>query len=166
MDEIGSELGVSGPALYYHFRSKEAILGELLVEISEVLLKEGRRRVQEAADATQAVESLIEWHTQFALDNPDLITVQTRSLVNLAEPVQQRVRGLQRKYVQLWASAIAEESGCPPGTARAAAHVAFGLLNSTPHSSRLPQRAMAGLLQRMCAGALASLTVDAVAHFP
>jgi AcrR family transcriptional regulator len=43
MDDIGAATGISGPALYHHFDGKEALLGEMLVAISEHLL----RRVQE-----------------------------------------------------------------------------------------------------------------------
>jgi AcrR family transcriptional regulator len=162
IDDIGAQLGISGPALYHHFRSKDAILAELLVGISEVLLAEGRRRAEEAADAGRALESLIDWHTEFALANPDLITVQNRDLTSLARQEQERVRSLQRKYVHLWAAVIGERTGCPATTARAAAHAAFGLLNSTPHSSRLPARSMAALLRTMCDGALATLTGGAL----
>jgi hypothetical protein len=41
-------------------------------------------------------------------------------------------------------------------TARAAAHAAFGLLNSTPHSARLSQGAMAGLLEDLALAALSA----------
>ena len=40
--ELGSACGVSGPALYKHFESKDAMLAEMLVTISETLLAEGR----------------------------------------------------------------------------------------------------------------------------
>jgi AcrR family transcriptional regulator len=118
IDDIGAELGISGPAPYHHFRSKDAILGELLVNISEVLLAEGRRRVNEAANAEEALDSLIDWHTRFALENPELITIQTRSLTSLSLPVQEQVRARQRRYVQVWATAIAECTEIPPSTAR------------------------------------------------
>jgi AcrR family transcriptional regulator len=159
IDDIGAELSVSGPALYHHFRSKDAILTELLVGISQILVAEGRQRVEEATDSAEALASLIDWHTQFALANPDLITVQNRDLASLAPSEQTRVKGLQRGYVQLWATTIGKEFGCPPTDARAAAHAAFGLLNSTPHSSRIPARSLAALLKGMCQGALASLAL-------
>jgi AcrR family transcriptional regulator len=37
IDDLGAELGVSGPALYRYFESKDAILSEMLVDISERL---------------------------------------------------------------------------------------------------------------------------------
>jgi hypothetical protein len=43
-------------------------------------------------------------------------------------------------------------------TARAAAHATFGLLNSTPHSARLSQSAMGGLLEDLALAALSRPT--------
>ena len=43
--EIGAACGISGPALYKHFASKDAMLAQMLVSISETLLAEGRERV-------------------------------------------------------------------------------------------------------------------------
>ncbi|HEX7716373.1 MAG TPA: helix-turn-helix domain-containing protein, partial [Marmoricola sp.] len=60
--DLGAACGFSGPALYKHFRSKQAILSEMLVSISEELLREGRRRVKESADDRAALEALIDWH--------------------------------------------------------------------------------------------------------
>jgi len=42
--ELGAACGISGPALYKHFESKDAMLAEMLVEISEELLRVGRER--------------------------------------------------------------------------------------------------------------------------
>ena len=39
--ELGAACGVSGPALYKHFQSKDAMLAEMLVTISETLLVRG-----------------------------------------------------------------------------------------------------------------------------
>ena len=46
--DIGKAVGVSGPALYKHFDSKDAVLAEMLVAISERLLAEGQERVAHA----------------------------------------------------------------------------------------------------------------------
>ena len=36
--ELGAACGFSGPAIYRHFRSKDAVLAEMLVSISDELL--------------------------------------------------------------------------------------------------------------------------------
>jgi AcrR family transcriptional regulator len=157
IDDIGAAVGISGPALYRHFRSKDAMLGEMLTSISEYLLTGGQRTVDANADAEQALAELIRFHVDFALDNPALITVQERSLGNLGEPDRRRVRGMQRRYVEVWVRTItATVPGVDEPGARAAAHAVFGLINSTPHSAHLDRDQMAGLLYRMARSALVS----------
>jgi len=159
IDDIGAAVGISGPALYRHFRSKDAMLGEMLTSISERLLDGGLSRVSASPDATSALHALVRWHVDFALDDPALITVQMRNLANLTDPDRRRVRALQRRYVEVWVTTLQETVKVDEPTARAAAHAVFGLINSTPHSAHLDRDQMASLLTRM---ALASLTTAGV----
>lgn len=148
--DLGAACGISGPALYKHFASKEAILAEMLVSISEELLEVGRSRVADAATAKQALGSLIEWHVGFALDRRALIVVQDRDWASLPVGARDQVRSLQREYVELWAEQLRRrQPKLTPDRSRAMAHVVFGLINSTPHSGLLPDRAMRTLLIEM-----------------
>ena len=47
LDDIAGEAGISGPAVYRHFRSKDAVLAALMVGISDELRDGGRRIVRE-----------------------------------------------------------------------------------------------------------------------
>ena len=164
IDEIGGELGITGPALYHHFPSKDAILAELLIAISEKLLSEGIRRVERSTSPSEALGELIRWHVEFAIENPELIVIQARDLSCLADADRRVVKRLQRKYVGLWTDAIAGCTGADRTTGEAAAHVAFGLLNSTPHSARLPRSRMRALLYEMCLGAISTTQVPTEQH--
>src|SRR5947207_225257 len=106
IDDIGSAVGISGPALYRHFRSKDAMLGEMLTSISDVLLEGGLARADRAGSPGATLAELVRFQVDFALDNPALITVQERNLGNLTEPDRRRVRALQRRYVEVWVTAI------------------------------------------------------------
>jgi AcrR family transcriptional regulator len=156
IDDIGGAVGISGPALYRHFRSKDAMLGEMLTSISEVLLEGGQTRARRHATTPEGLlADLIRFHVDFALDNPALITVQERNLGNLTDPDRRRVRALQRRYVEVWVSAIRDAIGVvDEPSARAAAHAVFGLINSTPHSRHLDRDQMATLLREMALNAL------------
>jgi AcrR family transcriptional regulator len=155
IDDIGAAVGISGPALYRHFRSKDAMLGEMLTAISEMLLDGGQTRADRHGDANVLLGELVRFHVDFALDNPALITVQERNLGNLADPDRRRVRTLQRRYVEVWVEAIQRVVGdIDEPTARAAALAVFGLLNSTPHSRHLDRAQMGALLRRMAVAAL------------
>jgi AcrR family transcriptional regulator len=160
IDEIGAAVGVSGPALYRHFRSKDAMLGEMLTSISEILLSGGQERVERTTEPALLLGELVRFHVDFALDNPALITVQERNLGNLTEPDRRRVRGLQRRYVEVWVQAIRDTTAeLDEPTARAAAHAVFGLINSTPHSRHLGRDGMATMLRGMTVGALSRAAV-------
>jgi AcrR family transcriptional regulator len=153
--ELGAACGISGPALYKHFASKDAVLAEMLVEISEELLRVARARAVAAPDARSALRGLVSWHVEFALRHKPLIVVQDRDWASLPDQARERVRSLQRAYVDLWADRLRElHPGLAGDAARATAHAAFGLLNSTPHSAVLPEPEMVRLLEEMAAGAL------------
>ena len=145
--DLGAACGVTGPALYRHFASKDAMLAEMLVAISERLLSVGRERAGSAGDAREALAALVDWHTDFALHNKPLIVVQDRDWSSLPSEAQEQVRHLQRAYVELWVSTLREvRPELDADRGHAMVHAAFGLLNSTPRSSYLDEAAMAGLL--------------------
>src|SRR3954449_8172515 len=146
VDDVGAAVGVTGPAIYRHFASKDAMLAEMLVRISERLLSGGTARIAAAGGSpTAQLRALVDFHVDFALDNPALITVQDRDLGALSEPDARRVRQLQRRYVEEWVTVLARlQPEASPAACRARAHAVFGLINSTPHSAgRLPRAAMA-----------------------
>jgi AcrR family transcriptional regulator len=156
VDDVGAAVGVSGPAIYRHFASKDAMLAEMLLRISERLLAGATEVVAEAgADPRAQLRALVAFQVDFALDNPALITVQDRDLGSLAEADAAQVRRLQRRYVEVWVAVLARlHPGAEAAACRARAHAVFGLINSTPHSGgRLPRPAMAELLAGMAEAA-------------
>ncbi|MGX1130875.1 AcrR family transcriptional regulator [Streptomyces glaucescens] len=176
VDEIGAAVGISGPGLYRHFPGKDAMLAELLVGISGQLLTGAKQRLKEAAAAggvdgaapETVLDSLIEGHIDFALDDRPLITLHDRELDRLRESDRKLVRQLQRQYVELWVEILREVyPALAEPAARSAVHSVFGLLNSTPHLGRrgsLPGRgATAELLHRMARGAFEAAGTDPAA---
>lgn len=120
VDDIGEAAGVSGPALYHHFAGKEALLGEMLVDISEYLLAGGTKVVAEHGtsdpdpDADTLLARLIRFHAEFAVEHRSLITVHFRDLVHASEVDQARVRNLQSRYVGLWCAELQRRSPALP----------------------------------------------------
>ena len=166
VDEIGAAVGISGPGLYRHFPGKDAMLAELLVGISGQLLTGAKRRLAEAdgGSADAVLDSLIEGHIDFALDDRALITLHDRELDRLRDSDRKLVRQLQRQYVELWVEVVRTVyPELTEPTARSAVHSVFGLLNSTPHLGRpgsLPGRGVtAELLHRMARGAFGAAGV-------
>lgn len=156
VDDLGEAAGVSGPALYHHFSGKEALLGEMLVGISDELLEGGRAVMASGGDGV--LDRLVRFHCEFAVDRRSLITVHLRDLVLASPEDQARVRRLQARYVALWTDALQARAGdLDRRRAQAAVHAAFGLINSTPFSGRLPRDQMIDLLAAMAFSALNTL---------
>jgi AcrR family transcriptional regulator len=146
VEDIGAACGISGPAVYKHFTNKHAVLARLLTSISEHLLARGQEVVAAASTPEQALAELVAFHTDFALREPALIRVQDRDLGSLEEREARTVRRLQRGYVELWVAVLRElDPDLGVDAARTRAHATFGLLNSTPHSARVPAVARAQL---------------------
>jgi len=139
LEDLGSAVGISGPAVYRHFPNKDALLVELLTDISERLLAGGTDVVERVPDPRRALEELVDFHLDFALGEPDLIRVQDRDLHSLPDDARHRVRQTQRRYVEIWVGVLRRiDPGLDSTHARIAAHATFGLINSTPYSAVSP----------------------------
>lgn len=136
IEDLGSAAGVSGPAVYRHFTGKHAVLAALLVGVSQDLYDGGQAVVAASADGEAALRGLIDFQVDFALTHADVIRVQDRELETLSDDDGHHVRVLQRQYVEVWVDVLA---GVHPDTERDVlrmrAHAAFGLINSTPHTT-------------------------------
>ncbi len=162
IEDLGAAVGVSGPAVYRHFPGKAAVLAAILQGASRTLLDGAERVLEQSPDAASALRSLVAFHVDFALGDADVILVQDRELEQLDVGARHDVRLLQRRYVEHWVDTL---SRLRPDRAetelRFRAHAAFGLLNSTPHSARIPGRRPAdgtvrGILEEMAWASLMS----------
>jgi len=157
VDDLGAAAGVSGPALYHHFDSKESMLGEMLIDISQHLLDAGRE-LQESAPADALLDELTRMHVDFAVDHRALISVHFRDLPQANTDDQRRVRRLQRQYVEIWVEALVTRNpDLAVSGARAAVHAALGLINSTPFSPRARRVDLVPLLREMAMASLAAV---------
>jgi len=157
MDAIGAAAGVTGPALYHHFKGKEAMLAAALYPVSESLLNGGRARVaQHADDPEAALVALVDFHVDFALANPAVIALHLHELDRLPEQPRREIRRLQRLYVEVWVSTItALRPELTAAEARVLAHATFGLMNSTPFLSvEVDRNRSAALLRNAALAAL------------
>ncbi|PRX70397.1 TetR family transcriptional regulator [Nonomuraea fuscirosea] len=156
IEDIGGAVGVSGPALYRHFDGKDALLSEMLLDISSRLRESAVAAVTTSPDPRATLDALLDAQITFAIEQPALITVHDRELGNVPEPARRQIRRLQRLYVEEWVTVLAElHPACPAARLRAATHAVFGLLNSTPHSAgELPAQDMRPLLHTMAHAAI------------
>lgn len=153
--ELGEAVGMSGPALYNYFPSKDALLTELLVDASTRLLAGARAIVSEGGEPASVLAGLVRFHLDFATTDPDIIRIQDRELPQLPEGPNHEVRSLQRQYVQEWDVVLAKLRPDMRADERQTRLLGtFGLLNSTPHSAEPSGPDAGAILARMALGAL------------
>jgi AcrR family transcriptional regulator len=162
LEDLGAAVGVSGPAVYRHFANKQALLGAILLRVSERLRDGGLAVLETTSDPAEQLAALVRFQVDFALADADVIRVQDRDLASLSDDDRHRVRRLQREYVDVWVDVLGRlHPARGEGDLRVRAHACFGLINSTPHSVRGLRGAPAdstvrGILESM---AVATLSV-------
>lgn len=158
LEDLGAACGISGPGVYRHFPGKNAVLGELLLQVSDDLLTGARRVAARDEPATGILTALVRFQADFAVAHRDVIAVQDREIRHLQPADRAEVVRLQRAYIGLWADQLLRvHPGEDQATAVFRAQAAFGLLNSTPHSLRRSPDEQAGrgaLLEQMAVSAL------------
>ncbi|MFT4200279.1 TetR/AcrR family transcriptional regulator [Gordonia sp. (in: high G+C Gram-positive bacteria)] len=156
LEDIGAEVGVSGPAVYRHFDSKTDLLDTMLVDISERLLDGAQAAIAAGGPSAAVLRRLVDFHIDMLVTRPDLIAVQDRDLHSLSEEARHRVRSLQRRYVERWVDVLVEHAPQSRASARVRAQAVFGLLNSSPRLPDYPADDLRGLLSAMAWSALSA----------
>ncbi len=158
IDEVGTAAGISGPGLYRHFASKDALLMAVLDRIWLRL----KPALEDAAvrDPEEALRLLLAAHLDLAFDQPAALVLLVRELRHLPEEYRRRARHNHRRYLDAWADAL---QGVAPAldreTARSVALAVHGLIDSEAlHRQVLPRgrsrEAQRVLLERLAAAVL------------
>jgi AcrR family transcriptional regulator len=162
IDDIAAAAGVTGPAIYRHFKNKDAVLVALFDRLAERL---GAILDTVAGEVTgdgpdgrrQALETLVRFHVRLAFEERALIVVYISEERNLPDTERRRVRRFQRAYVEAWADLLRPlRPDQSDDERRTAVHAAIGLLNSTGYRRQvgLPRSQAEDLLARMALVAL------------
>ena len=155
IDEIAAAAGVTGPAIYRHFKNKDAVLVALFDRLAE--------RLTDILDTVgtlkgrEALETLVRLHVRLAFEERALIVVYISEERNLPEAERRRVRRFQRVYVEAWADLLRTlRPDQSDDERRSAVHAALGLLNSTGYRRQvgLPRAQAEDMLARMAVVAL------------
>jgi AcrR family transcriptional regulator len=163
VDEIGQRAGVTGPAIYRHFRGKDEILSVLFDDAIDRLTEATARSCE---DPWEELEGLARGHAEFVLAERKLAGVKFREDRSLAEPFRRGLRRRERRYVERWLTCL--ERCYPQAEKReltTAAQVALGALNSVATWSPEAIRGAGGgdVIVDVVIGGLRSLTPRAAA---
>ncbi|MET9267863.1 TetR/AcrR family transcriptional regulator [Amycolatopsis sp. NPDC004079] len=130
---IGARAGVTGPALYRHFPSKQALLIAVLEDPLKDLLANARETAAEVTDPRKALEAMIDYHVTRSLQNVPSTLVFLKNEHNVPEEERHRMRRMMRLYAEEW-SALVERLRPDLSDAqnRVLTHAVFSMINSVP----------------------------------
>jgi AcrR family transcriptional regulator len=146
--DIGAAAGVTGSAIYRHFRNKADLLVALMERVVDELL--------DGAQGDDHLAGLIQRHAEFAIRDRALLAVYAAEQHNVPAESRRRLRRRQRTYVDVWARAVGDvRPDLSETAARTMAHAVIELLNSVPEFPRLlPNDELLALLTRMARAAV------------
>jgi AcrR family transcriptional regulator len=156
--EIGAAAGIVGSGVYRHFSSKSAILVALLEQVMERLLAQADGVLAAEPDGARQLAALVRGQAEFAVYDRYLVRLYQREVHTLPEADRQRLRRLQRHYVEEWVHLLAGlRPALDDGQARALVHAAIGAIQSVAsYDSGLPADQQVELLGRAAQAALAT----------
>lgn len=109
--QIADASGIQAGSIYYHFRSKDEILAEILdVGIDEVqkAVEERLSRLAANANARQKIAAAIEGHLMGLLQHGDFTSASIRVYGQLPAELKRSNQTRRAKYSQFWDGLLAE----------------------------------------------------------
>lgn len=154
VDAIGAEVGIAGPSIYTHFRSKAEILAALFDEsMNRMLDLAGSPR----EDPREELERLVRAHAVFAVEQRELLTIYTRDERSLSSDARKRFRRRESGYLDRWTTPLERlRPDLSPQQVRSVASAVIGMLMSVTAWPRNALRTpgLPDLLAELAFGAL------------
>jgi AcrR family transcriptional regulator len=159
INDIGSEAGVAGTAIYSHFETKQELLAEAIRE-GAGRIGEGMREAV-AADAPTpdaALENVVRAYVEVVLDNADMNACYVLESRNLDPAVGQPLLRSERKLREAWRDRlVALRPELSVDQAQTLVQMAiFSIVALCVHSSRIEHGELVDLATSFVLGALRS----------
>ncbi len=119
--DIGARAGIQRGALYYHIRSKEELLWEVLRRYTEEALEGAESIAGTDADAVEKLRLLIRHHVRIIADHRDEVAIQQRDADALTGERAVELQALRDRVQAVWQGILDE--GYRTGRFRTADHV-------------------------------------------
>jgi AcrR family transcriptional regulator len=102
IDEIGSEVGVVGPALYRYFENKADVLAAAVNRFDEWRALEALRALEQEPRSERVIVGLIGGYVRLGAESPDLLSVGLTERLFLPAKLQDRFDRVQSENVAEW----------------------------------------------------------------
>jgi len=107
MEDIGRLVGVRGPSLYNHLKSKPEILVDIMVTTMRELNEEFDRATG-SGSPTHRVRKAMEAHVRYHAVHPREVRIGNREIPSLERPARDKVVRLRSGYENRWRKLIEE----------------------------------------------------------
>lgn len=154
IEDIGAAVGMTGPAVYRHFPSKQALLEALMGRAME-RARADIALARAARSPRETLERLVRHAAVQAVDESALVGVAGRELRNLPDDARRRLGRDQRAILAAWYETVSSlRPDLEPEAVRVAVRGAIALLHSAPRSRPPAREALIDQLARMALAAL------------
>lgn len=156
LDDLGAACGVTGPAIYRHFPSKEAILVAIFDRFMEELSGGQQEILERGDDDMTTLDELIRFHVSFAISNMRWMSIWDQHEAHLADADRARLRRKQRTVLTAVTGLLRQIlPGLGKAEAAARVNAVTGMVHSvTAFRGHLPLAEEADLIARMALAAL------------
>jgi AcrR family transcriptional regulator len=156
IDDIGEAVGVTGPAVYRHFASKDAVLVAVLQRAIEHSAAIVPRVEAEATSPENALDLLVDYTVAECIADRELTAIYWQESRNLPASQRRRFERVQRELIDAYAKILRTvRPELTPSEARMAVFAASALMRSVANrESSLSEAALERLLSTMARAAL------------
>jgi TetR/AcrR family transcriptional regulator, cholesterol catabolism regulator len=106
LDQVAAEMGVTRPALYYYFRSKEELLAAIYDRGVGVLIDRASALFAEQLPPDALLRKLIQVHVRTMLQERPIVRVYFQEKDSLGNAASQSVKSKEVAFTKMMASAI------------------------------------------------------------
>lgn len=106
LDHVAAEMGVTRPALYYYFRSKEELLAAIYDRAVGVLIDRAAELFAQGLEPDALLRRLIEVHVRTMLQERPIVRVYFQEKDSLGEVASRSVKAKEVAFTKMMASAI------------------------------------------------------------
>lgn len=106
LDHVAAEMGVTRPALYYYFRSKEDLLAAIYDRAVGVLIDRAAELFAQGLEPDALLRKLIEVHVRTMLQERPIVSVYFQEKDSLGEAASRSVKAKEVAFTKMMASTI------------------------------------------------------------
>jgi AcrR family transcriptional regulator len=128
MDDLGAALGIRGPSLYKHVRSKQDLLAGIMLQTMNTLTSNQVAALDAGGDVATRLRRAVEAHVRYHAAHPHEAVVGNREIFSLESDYRNQILALRDAYEHRLRGLI--EEGCALGnfSVSSAKLVSFAIL--------------------------------------